>query len=100
MKMTPKKLIGKIHLWLGLLSGIVVFIVSITGAIYVFEEELNHLFYHDRYFVEVPENAERVSLNALKIKADAIIAGEAPMRQVHVFQDLHLLFVVKNLWNF
>lgn len=39
--MTGKKLIGQIHLWLGLLSGIVVFIVGLTGCMYVFEEEIS-----------------------------------------------------------
>ena len=34
-----KKLVGKIHLWLGLVSGVVVFIVSLTGSIYVFHNE-------------------------------------------------------------
>ncbi|WKN43003.1 PepSY-associated TM helix domain-containing protein [Tunicatimonas pelagia] len=38
--MTTKKLIGKIHLWLGLASGLVVFLVSISGAIMVFEKEI------------------------------------------------------------
>lgn len=30
----------KIHLWLGLTSGIIVFIVAITGALYTFKEEI------------------------------------------------------------
>lgn len=38
-----KEIIKKIHLWLGLITGLVVFIVSITGAIYVFQEEINLL---------------------------------------------------------
>ena len=39
--MTPlKQAIRKAHLWLGLASGLVVFIVSITGAIFVFQEEI------------------------------------------------------------
>ena len=33
-----KKLIHQIHLYLGLVSGLVVFIVSTTGCLYVFEE--------------------------------------------------------------
>lgn len=37
------KISAWLHLWLGLLSGIVVFIVSITGAIYVFKEEIQML---------------------------------------------------------
>lgn len=39
--MTFKKVIGKLHLWLGLGSGLVVFIVALTGAIYAFQEEIN-----------------------------------------------------------
>lgn len=41
--MTFKKLIGKLHLWLGLISGLVVFIVAITGCIYAFQDELQDL---------------------------------------------------------
>lgn len=40
---TMVKLIGKIHLWLGLASGIVVVIVGLTGCLYVFQEELTRL---------------------------------------------------------
>ncbi|OIN58613.1 PepSY-associated TM helix domain-containing protein [Arsenicibacter rosenii] len=40
MKGNVKKLIGKLHLWLGLSTGLVVFIVSITGALYVFKDEV------------------------------------------------------------
>lgn len=41
--MTVKKAIGKIHLFLGLASGLVVFMVSITGCLYVFEKEIRVL---------------------------------------------------------
>lgn len=34
-----KKIIAWLHLWLGLFSGLVVLVVSITGCIYVFHEE-------------------------------------------------------------
>ncbi|MGX7668633.1 PepSY-associated TM helix domain-containing protein [Flavobacterium pedocola] len=35
-----KKPIRKLHLWLGLSSGIVVFIVAITGCLYAFQQEI------------------------------------------------------------
>lgn len=38
-----KKINAWLHLWLGLISGIVVFIVSITGCILVFEQEIKSL---------------------------------------------------------
>ncbi|OUJ73453.1 PepSY-associated TM helix domain-containing protein [Hymenobacter crusticola] len=41
--MTAKQLVGKLHLWLGLASGLVVFIVSLTGAIFTFQDEIRDL---------------------------------------------------------
>jgi len=43
--MTPiaRKIIGTIHLWLGLLSGLVVFIIAITGCLYSFKHEIQNL---------------------------------------------------------
>ncbi|MFN8345344.1 MAG: PepSY-associated TM helix domain-containing protein [Spirosomataceae bacterium] len=38
--MTFKKIIGIIHLWLGLSSGLVVFVISMTGCLYAFQEEI------------------------------------------------------------
>lgn len=46
-----KKAIGKLHLWLGLPTGLVVFIVAITGCLYCFKEEINTL-YDDYKYVE------------------------------------------------
>ncbi len=43
-----KKVIRQIHLWLGLSSGLVVFIVAITGAIWAFESEISDLVYSYR----------------------------------------------------
>ncbi|SMB85445.1 PepSY-associated TM helix domain protein [Hymenobacter roseosalivarius DSM 11622] len=37
---TFKKAVVKLHLWLGLASGLVVFVVSLTGAIFVFQDEI------------------------------------------------------------
>jgi len=41
--MTIKKIFGKIHLWLGLSSGLIVFIISITGCLYAFQEEIQNM---------------------------------------------------------
>jgi len=47
-----KKTARQIHLWLGLATGIVVFIISITGCIYVFEEEIRDLTKSEK--LEIP----------------------------------------------
>lgn len=46
--MAFRKYIGKIHLWLGLTSGLVVFIVSLTGCIYAFKDEIQACYRFDR----------------------------------------------------
>ena len=43
--MTLKKINAWLHLWLGLVSGIVIVIVSLTGALLVFEHEIKSLIY-------------------------------------------------------
>ncbi|WP_321335336.1 PepSY-associated TM helix domain-containing protein [uncultured Bacteroides sp.] len=43
-KLSVRTLFRKLHLWLGLPSGIVVFIVAITGCIYAFQNEIKELF--------------------------------------------------------
>jgi uncharacterized iron-regulated membrane protein len=55
--MTFKKLVGKLHLWLGLASGLIVFIVSITGCLYVFQREIFEVVHRDAVFVTPPSAA-------------------------------------------
>jgi len=43
---------GILHLWLGLLSGIVVFIVSLTGGIYTFKNQIIDLYNYDKVYVQ------------------------------------------------
>ena len=38
-----KKIFHQLHLWLGLLSGLLVFIIALTGALYAFQEEIGNL---------------------------------------------------------
>ncbi len=54
-----KKITGWLHLWLGLISGIIVFIVSLTGCIHVFHEEILKVFPRPKQAVEeftIPAN--------------------------------------------
>lgn len=47
--MSFKKIIGKVHLWLGLVSGILVFIIAVTGCLYAFQEEITDMMEPFRY---------------------------------------------------
>lgn len=50
--MTFKKLIRDLHKWLGLTSGLIVFIVSITGCIFCFHDEIKDITRKEIRFVE------------------------------------------------
>jgi len=50
-----KNTIRNIHLWLGLATGLVVFIISITGALYIFEEEIRDFTQKDFRYVRLQE---------------------------------------------
>ncbi len=58
MKKT-KQIFGQIHLWLGLFSGLVVVVVSLTGCLYVFEEEARNVFQAKYFYVENPSGARK-----------------------------------------
>ncbi|MFS0490926.1 PepSY-associated TM helix domain-containing protein [Leadbetterella byssophila] len=56
-----------LHKWLGLITGIVVFLVSITGCIYVFHDDLKLLFYADKYFTHSRPSADKIPLPLSKL---------------------------------
>lgn len=60
--MDIKKKIGKLHLWLGLSSGLVVFIIAITGCIYAFQSEIRNLTEPHRFVRQQNEDFIRPSV--------------------------------------
>ncbi|SNR77683.1 Uncharacterized iron-regulated membrane protein [Lutibacter flavus] len=49
------------HLWLGLSSGLIVFIVALTGCIYVFSQEFTNTFRKSEMYIEPQEKAIPIS---------------------------------------
>ncbi len=72
--MSVKKIVGKIHLWLGLLSGIVVLWLGISGCILAFEKEISNATQPYR-FVKNPEG-KYLSPTILKDSADNHLNGK------------------------
>jgi len=69
-----KRVMAWLHLWLGLASGIIVVIVSLTGCIYVFEHEIKD-FIEDWRFVEPQEKAYLLPSELVTI-ADKAMKGK------------------------
>lgn len=77
---TIRKVIGKVHLWLGLGSGLVVFIVAITGCVYAFQKEIQDLTQPFR-FVE-KQSAGFLPPSVLKAEAEKHL----PDKHMHAIQ--------------
>lgn len=77
-----KKLLLKIHLWLGLASGVIVFIVAITGCIYVFSYEIKDVIYKDRHQITIPKDTSRVPISQL------IKTAESAFNNTYSFQNI------------
>jgi len=79
-----KKISAVLHLWLGLGSGLVVFLICITGCIYVFEDELQSFFYKERRYVAIPADAKRKPLSELIVIAQNELGQEHPVQQIEI----------------
>jgi uncharacterized iron-regulated membrane protein len=88
--MTVKKLIGTLHLWLGLASGLVVFIIAVTGCLYAFQDEIQNITQPYR-FVEPqpapylkPSELKRIAVEALPDKKVHAVLYGAPGKSTQV----------------
>lgn len=74
--MALKKIIGKIHLWLGLTAGLVVLFLGITGCILAFEVEIRNLT--ETYRKVEPQNKAYLLPSAVKeIAQKHLVSKEA-----------------------
>jgi uncharacterized iron-regulated membrane protein len=80
--MTVKKVIVKLHLWLGLASGLLVFIIAVTGCIYAFQKEIQDMTQSFR-FVE-RQSIEFLPPSVLKAAAER----KLPEKHIHAVQYL------------
>jgi uncharacterized iron-regulated membrane protein len=78
--MTIKKALGKLHLWLGLTSGLVVFIVAITGCIYCFQEEISNMTQEYRFV----EKQDKSYLEPSRLRE--IAQKQLPGKHLHSLQ--------------
>jgi len=103
-----KKLSGVLHLWLGLASGLIVFIVSLTGCIFVFEEEIFNLTHQDLVYVDTPAKKTK-SLSQLLATAQQALGEKKKIGSIEVFDDSKRSYVFtaskgdkkdKKAWNY
>ena len=87
-----KKVNAFLHLWLGLISGLVVFILSITGCLLAFQTEINNAINKKTFFINPPANAATLSITQLQANANKALNGNASF--ITTFSD------PKRSWEF
>lgn len=74
MKSIFKKRIRFIHLWLGLITGTIVFIVAITGCVYAFQEEIQNATQEYRFVA--PQAKPMLAPSVLEPIARNVLPGK------------------------
>lgn len=82
-----RKATGLIHLWLGLITGIIVFIMGITGSMYVFQKEIGDLLYKDKFFVTPPSPAVTLPYSILLKNAQSVIGKDKSVNYSVTYKD-------------
>ncbi len=75
-----KDIVLFLHRWLGLITGIVVLILSITGCLFTFQQEISEWVLHDTFYAdEVPEDQQHLPIEELQSRAaDALDVDQLP----------------------
>lgn len=82
--MKVKKIILFLHRWLGIITGLVVFVVSITGATFVFEEELFALFNPKLCVVKAEHGKEPLPFSLLYERAQNALGKHKPITTIRI----------------
>lgn len=90
------KLIGTLHLWLGLASGLVIIVLGLSGAIYVFTDEIKPLVYRDRLFIQ-PENKPKLPLSQLLAAAQKAVGEKRPVTRVEISSQPDRTYIFRAL---
>ena len=78
-----RKFLNDIHLYAGLISGLIVIAVCLSGTIYVYNTEIREIFDSERYFVD--NQGAPQSLDALKSNLETQVEGQ--IVGVNVFNE-------------
>lgn len=77
-----KKWTGKLHLWFGLSIGLIIFIISVTGALYVFKDEVENFTRKDVIY-HSEQNIEQKQVLPIRVLEKAVDAQVKEKYKIH-----------------
>ncbi|MFP3592180.1 PepSY-associated TM helix domain-containing protein [Chryseobacterium sp. SIMBA_038] len=104
---STKKWSAKLHLWFGLSVGLIVFIVSLTGTMYIFKDEIQNQLRKDVIFVKTETITHQpLSIEVLREKVALEINEKYPISSVEIPLDKNKSYEFlyyekdKKAWNY
>jgi len=102
-----KKWSAKLHLWFGLSVGIIVFIVSLSGTLYVFKDEIQGILRKEDVYIKDETIAQQpLPILVLKEKVAQTLSEKYPVTSVEISLDKNKSYKFlyyekdKNAWNY
>lgn len=86
--------VDKLHLWLGLGSGLIVLLLGVTGCLFVFQKEVNDYYYRKILYV-TPQNTPVRPLSELKKAAEATLGPDKRVMNITTYPT-----TPGNAWEF
>lgn len=80
-----RKIFFWIHKWLGLVTGLVVLIVSFTACVNVFSDELKEYFYHDKYYVKASSGTPFIPFSELRDNAQKALGPKIKISRSEIY---------------
>lgn len=81
-----KKWVGIIHLWLGLASGLIVLMLSVTGCLYVFSTEITGWLRSDEMYVPAVKES-KIPVTALWKQTQETLGNAKEISSVNIYND-------------
>lgn len=70
-----RKLFNDVHLWMGIASGLILFLVCLSGTLYTFRTEVEEMLEPSKYNVSIPEGAGRLPVEEIIAAVGQEIGG-------------------------
>ncbi|NAW50426.1 peptidase [Elizabethkingia argentiflava] len=96
MKLKFRKIAYQLHLWLGLMSGLIVFILAATGCILSFEKELKQWIYPEKYYVKTIKK-QKLPLSVLKLQSEKALPNGLKVSRVEVSSNPSRSYAFRSL---
>lgn len=96
MKLKFRKIAYQLHVWLGLMSGLILVILAATGGILAFEDELKPFIHPQRYFVE-KTGSKKLPLSELRLRAEKALPDSLTVKRVQISSDPSRTYIFRTL---